>query len=173
MYKRIFFGKIPKELVNVRDSGRYITITMAVLAGVTLIIGVYPAPLLTPITTYVQGMFHNTPGVVPLPQFQNSQGIVPLPQPGGSGHAVPVAKNMVFKSGYGFIHNSPAVLPLPQSGGSGHAVPVAKNIVFKSGYGLSSNTVFNSVATGRSNNGGGSTNYLEIKSEHMVGLKNG
>jgi NADH-quinone oxidoreductase subunit M len=139
MYKRIFFGKIPKELVNVRDSGRYITITMAVLAGVTLIIGVYPAPLLTPITTYVQGMFHNTPGVVPLPQFQNSQGIVPLPQPGGSGHAV----------------------------------PVAKNIVFKSGYGLNSNAVFNSVAAGTSNNGGGSNTYLEMKSEHMVGLRNG
>jgi len=139
MYKRIFFGKIPKELVNVRDSGRYITITMAVLAGVTLIIGVYPAPLLTPITTYVQGMFHNTPGVVPLPQFQNSQGVVPLPQPGGSGHAVPVAKNMVFKSGYG----------------------------------LSSNAVLSSVVAGRSNNGGGSTTYLEMKSEQMVGLKNG
>jgi hypothetical protein len=99
--------------------------------------------------------------------------MVPLPQPGGSGHAVPVAKNIVFKSGYGFIHNSQAVLPLPQPGGSGHAVPVAKNIVFKSGYGLSSNTVFNSVAEGRSNNGGGSTSYLEMKSEHMVGLKNG
>ena len=95
--------------------------------------------MLTPITTYVQGMFHNTPGVVPLPQFHNSQGIVPLPQPGGSGHAVPVAKNMVFKSGYG----------------------------------LNSNAVFNSVATGTSNNGGGSNTYLEMKSEHMVGLKNG
>lgn len=94
MYKRIFFGKIPQELINVRDSGRYITITMAVLAGVTLIIGVYPDPLLTPITTYVQAIFHNSPAVLP------------LPSQGGSGLAVPLAKNIVFKSGYGFSSNA-------------------------------------------------------------------
>ena len=29
MYKRIFFGRLPQQLVNIRDSGRYITITMA------------------------------------------------------------------------------------------------------------------------------------------------
>jgi len=38
MYKRIFFGKIPERLVNVTDSNRYITVTMAVLAGLTLIL---------------------------------------------------------------------------------------------------------------------------------------
>jgi NADH-quinone oxidoreductase subunit M len=94
MYKRIFFGKIPQELVNVRDSGRYITITMAALAGLTLIIGVYPDPFLTPITTYIQGMFHNSPAVLPLPSS------------GGSGIAVPLAKNIIFKSGNGFISNA-------------------------------------------------------------------
>lgn len=87
MYKRIFFGKIPQRLVNVRDPGRYITITMAVLAGLTLIIGVYPDPLLTPITTYIQGMFHNSPAVLTLPSS------------GGLHNAVPLAKNIVFRSG--------------------------------------------------------------------------
>jgi NADH-quinone oxidoreductase subunit M len=94
MYKRIFFGRLPQELVNIRDSGRYITITMAALAGLTLIIGVYPDPLLTPITTYIQGMFHNSPSVVPLPSS------------GGSGIAVPLTKNIMLKSGYGFSSNA-------------------------------------------------------------------
>jgi proton-translocating NADH-quinone oxidoreductase chain M len=101
MYKRIFFGKLPQVLVNVRDSGRYITITMAALAGLTLIIGVYPDPFLTPITTYIQGMFHNSPAVVPLPSSA------------GSGIAVPLAKNIMFKSGYGFNNNS-----VPNSAGA-------------------------------------------------------
>jgi hypothetical protein len=67
---------------------------MAALAGLTLIIGVYPDPFLTPITTYIQGMFHNSPAVVALPSS------------GGSGIAVPLAKNIMFKSGYGFNSNS-------------------------------------------------------------------
>ena len=33
MYKRIFFGKLPEELAHVKDSSRYITATMAVLAS--------------------------------------------------------------------------------------------------------------------------------------------
>src|SRR4029453_16828552 len=44
MYKRVFFGKIPQELVHVRDANRYITVTMAALAALTLVIGVYPTP---------------------------------------------------------------------------------------------------------------------------------
>ena len=87
MYKRIFFGRIPEELGKVRDSNKYILITMAALAGLSLIIGVYPDPLLAPITSYVQGMLHNSPGVVPLPSS------------GGTGSAVPLAKSIMFKSG--------------------------------------------------------------------------
>jgi NADH-quinone oxidoreductase subunit M len=87
MYKRIFFGRLPQELANVRDSNHYIIITMAALAGLSLIIGVYPGPLLTPITTYVQGMFHNSPGVVPIPSS------------GGTAVSVPLAKSIMFKSG--------------------------------------------------------------------------
>ena len=67
MYKRIFFGKIPQELVHVRDASRYVTVTMAALAALTLVIGVYPAPFLNPITGYIQGIFAHTPNVLPLP----------------------------------------------------------------------------------------------------------
>ena len=34
MYKRIFFGKIPEQLHQMKDSNRYITVTMAVLAAI-------------------------------------------------------------------------------------------------------------------------------------------
>src|SRR5918995_188867 len=67
MYKRIFFGKIPERLVNVTDSNRYITVTMAVLAGLTLILGVYPDPILNPITSYVESIFPPNSGVLQLP----------------------------------------------------------------------------------------------------------
>ncbi len=67
MYKRIFFGKIPERLVNVRDSSKYITVTMALLAGITLIIGVYPDPILNPIAGYVESIFPPNSGVLQLP----------------------------------------------------------------------------------------------------------
>ena len=68
MYKRVFFGKISEEHVHVRDPSRYITVTMAVLAAITLIIGVYPDPFLNPITGYIQGIFSDTPEVLPIPK---------------------------------------------------------------------------------------------------------
>src|ERR671929_2048322 len=67
MYKRIFFGKIPEELVHIKDSNRYVTATMATLAAITLIIGVYPNPFLNPITGYIQGIFAHTAGVLKIP----------------------------------------------------------------------------------------------------------
>ncbi|MGA9843399.1 MAG: NADH-quinone oxidoreductase subunit M [Nitrososphaeraceae archaeon] len=78
MYKRIFFGKLPEYLHQVKDSNRYITVTMAVLAAITLIIGVYPNPLITPISSYIQAMFANNPQVLPLP---------------GHGHELPIPIN--------------------------------------------------------------------------------
>jgi NADH-quinone oxidoreductase subunit M len=57
MYKRIFFGKIPEQYAKIKDSNRYITVTMATLAAITLFLGVYPNPMLNPITDYVQEMF--------------------------------------------------------------------------------------------------------------------
>lgn len=67
MYKRIFFGKIPERLVNVKDSSAYITATMAALAGLTLVLGVYPDPILNPITGYVESVFPRDSGVLQLP----------------------------------------------------------------------------------------------------------
>jgi NADH-quinone oxidoreductase subunit M len=85
MYGRIFFGKIPEELVHVKDSSRYITVTMAALAALTLIIGVYPNPLLNPITGYIQQIFANTPAVLPLPVVGH----------GGDSGGMQVHKNIV------------------------------------------------------------------------------
>src|ERR671911_525075 len=68
MYKRIFFGKIPERLVNVKDSSAYITATMAALAAITLFLGVYPNPLLNPVTDYIQEMFSTDNTVL---QFSN------------------------------------------------------------------------------------------------------
>jgi proton-translocating NADH-quinone oxidoreductase chain M len=68
MYKRIFFGKISEEHIHVRDSSKYITVTMAVLAAITLIIGVYPDLLLNPIIGYIQGIFSDTSEVLPIPK---------------------------------------------------------------------------------------------------------
>ena len=67
MYKRIFFGKLPEKYVNVRDSNRYITVTMAALAALTLFLGTYPNPILNPLTEYIQGMFATDSHVLPLP----------------------------------------------------------------------------------------------------------
>jgi NADH-quinone oxidoreductase subunit M len=57
MYKRIFFGKIPEQYAKIKDSNRYVTVSMAALAAITLFLGVYPNPMLNPITDYVQEMF--------------------------------------------------------------------------------------------------------------------
>lgn len=92
MYKRIFFGKLPEYLHQVKDSNRYITVTMAVLAAITLIIGVYPNPFVTPISSYIQAMFANTPQVLPLP---------------GHGHnlPIPISRNINPISDIQIPHN--------------------------------------------------------------------
>jgi NADH-quinone oxidoreductase subunit M len=59
MYKRIFFGKIPEQYTKIKDPNRYVTVTMAALAAITLILGVYPGPLLNPVSDYIQDMFSN------------------------------------------------------------------------------------------------------------------
>jgi NADH-quinone oxidoreductase subunit M len=57
MYKRIFLGKIPEQYAKIKDSNRYVIVPMAALAAITLFLGVYPIPMLNPITDYVQEMF--------------------------------------------------------------------------------------------------------------------
>ncbi len=94
MFKRIFFGKIPEELVHVKDSNRYITATMAVFAVMTLIIGVYPDLFLAPIDNYISGMFEGNPEVLPVPVHAESGtgGNIAAPpeaaagESGGGGH---------------------------------------------------------------------------------------
>jgi NADH-quinone oxidoreductase subunit M len=68
MYKRIFFGKIPEQYSKIKDSNRYITVTMAALAAITLFLGVYPSPLLNPVGDYIQEMFSTDNTVL---QFSN------------------------------------------------------------------------------------------------------
>lgn len=68
MYKRIFFGKIPEQYTKIKDPNRYVIVTMAALAAITLILGVYPNPLLNPVGDYIQDMFSNDSTVV---QFSN------------------------------------------------------------------------------------------------------
>ena len=64
MYKRIFFGKIPEQYTKIKDPNRYVIVTMAALAAITLILGVYPNPLLNPVADYIQDMFSNDSTVV-------------------------------------------------------------------------------------------------------------
>src|SRR5919106_1725628 len=85
MYKRIFFGKIPERLVNVRDSSAYITATMAVLAGLTLLLGVYPDPILNPITNYVESVFPENSGVLQLPSQKEDALVKQPPEQSSSG----------------------------------------------------------------------------------------
>jgi NADH-quinone oxidoreductase subunit M len=68
MYKRIFFGKIPEQYTKIKDPNRYVIVTMAALAAITLIIGVYPSPLLNPVFNYIQDMFSNDSTVI---QYSN------------------------------------------------------------------------------------------------------
>jgi len=68
MIKRIFFGKIPEEMAHVKEASPYITATMAAFAALSLIIGVMPDLFLTPVTSYIEGMFADYPGVLPVPE---------------------------------------------------------------------------------------------------------
>ncbi|MGI0033608.1 MAG: complex I subunit 4 family protein [Nitrososphaeraceae archaeon] len=68
MYKRIFFGKIPEQYTKIKDPNRYVIVTMAALAAITLILGVYPNPLLNPVADYIQDLFSNDSTVL---QFSN------------------------------------------------------------------------------------------------------
>lgn len=73
MFKRIFFGKMPEEMAHVKDSNRYIIVTMATFAALSLAIGVYPDVFLNPISQYIDGIFADYPGVLDAPQ---SSGII-------------------------------------------------------------------------------------------------
>jgi len=67
MYKRIFFGIVPETLKNVRESSRYVIVTMGVIAAFTLILGVYPDLFYKPIINYVEDLYSNSKEVVQIP----------------------------------------------------------------------------------------------------------
>ena len=86
MYKRIFFGKIPEQLAHVKDSNRYITVTMAVFAAMTLIIGVYPDLFLNPVMDYYNNnMFQGQEEILAVP----SQNASMAAETDSAGAAVP------------------------------------------------------------------------------------
>lgn len=56
MLKRIFFGKTPQHLENVKEGSWYMTAPMMVLAGFTVVLGIYPDIFLKGIMGYMSGV---------------------------------------------------------------------------------------------------------------------
>lgn len=56
MLKRVFFGKTPEHLSNVREGSWYMTAPMMVLAGFTIVLGVYPDIFLETIVPYMEAL---------------------------------------------------------------------------------------------------------------------
>ena len=56
MLKRVFFGKLPENLSNVKDGNWYMLAPMMVLAGFTIVVGIYPDIFLSQIMPYMQGV---------------------------------------------------------------------------------------------------------------------
>jgi len=56
MLKRVFFGKLPENLSNVKEASYYMTAPMMVLAGFTMVIGIYPDIFFDKIIPYMRGV---------------------------------------------------------------------------------------------------------------------
>lgn len=56
MLKRIFFGKMPEHLSQVKEASWYMTAPMMVLAGFTIVLGLYPDIFFDKILPYMQGV---------------------------------------------------------------------------------------------------------------------
>jgi len=56
MLKRVFFGKLPENLDNVKDGSWYMTAPMMVLAGFTIVLGIYPDIFFEKIIPYMNGV---------------------------------------------------------------------------------------------------------------------
>src|ERR1044072_4802782 len=72
MYKRIFYGTVPETLKNVRESSRYVIVTMGVIAAFTLVLGVYPDLFYKPIISYVENLYIHSDDVVQIPHKASS-----------------------------------------------------------------------------------------------------
>jgi formate hydrogenlyase subunit 3/multisubunit Na+/H+ antiporter MnhD subunit len=66
MYKRIFYGITPETLKNVRESSKYVLVTMGILASLTLILGLYPDLFYKPIIGYVENLYNNSHELIPV-----------------------------------------------------------------------------------------------------------
>ena len=56
MLKRVFFGKTPEHLENVKEGSWYMLAPMMLLAGFTIVIGIYPDIFLNSIVPYMSGV---------------------------------------------------------------------------------------------------------------------
>ena len=56
MLKRVFFGKTPENLTKVKEASWYMTAPMMVLAGFTIVVGIYPDIFLEGIIPYMNGV---------------------------------------------------------------------------------------------------------------------
>ena len=56
MLKRVFFGKTPEHLENVKEGSWYMTAPMMVLAGFSIVVGIYPDIFLKTILPYMNGV---------------------------------------------------------------------------------------------------------------------
>jgi len=56
MLKRVFFGKTPKHLENVKEGSWYMTVPMMVLAGFSIVLGIYPDIFYRSIIPYMNGV---------------------------------------------------------------------------------------------------------------------
>ena len=66
MYKRIFYGITPETLKNVRDSSKYVLVTMGILASLTLVLGLYPDLFYKPIIGYVESLYPDSDVLIPV-----------------------------------------------------------------------------------------------------------
>ncbi len=56
MLKRVFFGKTPEHLENVKEGSWYMLAPMMLLAGFTIVVGIYPDIFLNSIIPYMNGV---------------------------------------------------------------------------------------------------------------------
>jgi NADH-quinone oxidoreductase subunit M len=56
MMKRVFFGKLPENLSNTKEANWYITAPMMVLAGFTIVVGIYPDIFFDQIIPFMKGV---------------------------------------------------------------------------------------------------------------------
>ncbi len=75
MYKKVFFGEVESKFETLRDSNKLVIASMAVLAGFSLLIGVYPDMFFDPILDYLTNIFSNNSDIQPIllkPLLSNS-----------------------------------------------------------------------------------------------------